>query len=95
MPPATAPLDLAGDCLYDWGGAQRWLMSTADADTIRKTVTAAGGHASLFRAAQPQNQLNGSVFQPLTPALKHYQRQLKQAFDPVGILNPQRLYRDF
>lgn len=95
VPAATAPLDLAGDCLYDWGGAQRWLMSMADADTIRKTVNAVGGHASLFRAAQPKDQLNHSVFQPLTPALRHYQRQLKQAFDPKGLLNPQRLYRNF
>ncbi len=29
LPPATPPLDLPGDWLLDWGGAQRWLRSAA------------------------------------------------------------------
>ena len=34
------------------------------------------------------------VFQPLTPAVLALHQRLKAAFDPAGVLNPGRLYRD-
>jgi glycolate oxidase FAD binding subunit len=90
LPPATAPLDLGGDWLIDWGGAQRWLYSDEDPAIIRDTAAAAGGHATLFRHGDPAED----IFHPLQPALLKLHQKLKQAFDPVGILNPGKLYKE-
>ncbi len=86
--PATAPLDLAGNCLLDWGGAQRWLKSTLPASDIQATARQTGGHATLFRGGDH----GGQVFQPLDPGLLALHRRIKKTFDPAGILNPGRMY---
>lgn len=89
--PSTAPvLSLPGEQTVEWGGAQRWLKSTADAAAIRSAAARAGGHATLFRAPRPADD----VFHPLAPGIDHLQRNLKKAFDPIGILNPGRMYRE-
>lgn len=88
---SSAPtLDLPGRWLVDWGGAQRWLRSEADAQQVRQVATAAGGHATLFRGGDR----HGEVFSPLTPALAKLHRAVKRALDPAAILNPGRLYAD-
>ncbi len=86
----TPPLALPGKQLIEWGGALRWLRSAADATTIREAAARAGGHATLFRGGDRSK----GVFQPLPPVLMKLHRNLKQAFDPSGILNPGRLYPD-
>lgn len=87
VPPHTGPLSLPGEQLIDWGGAQRWLKSDADALTIRAIATQASGHASCHaNCAQP--------FQPLAPALLRYQQSLKTQLDPQGIFNPGRMYAE-
>ena len=86
----TPPLDLPGQQLIEWGGALRWLKSTADAKMIRDAAARSGGHATLFRGGDR----SGGVFHPLAPALMKLHRNLKQAFDPAGIFNPGRLYPD-
>ena len=91
VPADTTVLELGGSTLYDWGGAQRWLFSDSEAANIRAAVTNVGGHATLFRKAQ-HTQVTDSCFQPLAAELLRYHRQLKQAFDPKGIFNPNRLY---
>jgi glycolate oxidase FAD binding subunit len=89
---ANAPqLEIEGEWLYDWGGAQRWLRSSGAASEIRAAVQQAGGHATLFRHEGGADE----VFQPLAPGMAQIQRQLKQAFDPLGILNAGRMYREF
>lgn len=75
------------DCLYEWGGALRWLKSHMPADTIQGAAAKLDGHATLFR-----NHQQHSVFQPLTPGLLRIHKNLKQAFDPENILNPGKLY---
>lgn len=84
----TPPLELPGQQLIEWGGALRWLKSTAEAKTIRDAAARSGGHATLFRGGDK----SGGVFQPLPPALMKLHRNLKRAFDPAGIFNPGRLY---
>ena len=91
LPPQTAPLELPGKQLIDWGGAQRWLLSDAPAAIIRKTAEAHGGHATLFRNAANRNE----VFHPLTGSLNPLHLRIKRAFDPKAIFNPGRLYPDF
>lgn len=88
VPPATATIEsLPGHCLIDWGGAQRWLVSTANAETVRNEVKQVNGHATIFRNGDVND-----VFQPLTAAQEHLHLMVKQAFDPSGIFNPGRLY---
>jgi glycolate oxidase FAD binding subunit len=86
----TPPLALPGQQLIEWGGALRWLKSGADAKTVRDAAARADGHATLFRGGDKTI----GVFHPLPPALMKLHRNLKQAFDPSGILNPGRLYAD-
>ena len=90
VPPAAAPLPIEGDTLIDWGGAQRWLRSEQPADTIRSITASVGGHATLFRGGDP----DGEIFHPLQPQLLALHQRLKQSFDPAGILNPGRMYRE-
>lgn len=90
LPQATPALDLPGEELIDWGGAQRWLLSDAPADDIRNIASSAGGHATAFR----KPMLSDDAFMPLTPAMLALHQRLKEAFDPKGILNPGRIYRE-
>ncbi len=90
--PTFAPaLNLRGSQLIEWGGAQRWLKTTADATAIRAAAVAAGGHATLHRGGDK----SVGVFHPLAPAVTRIHRHLKNAFDPAGIFNPGRMYPDF
>jgi glycolate oxidase FAD binding subunit len=84
------PIGLDGDWLYEWGGAQRWLLSEAPDDTIREAARSASGHATLFHHGHSRDE----AFQPLTPGLMQIHRRLKKAFDPNGIFNPGRMYRE-
>ncbi len=73
--------------LIEWGDAQRWVHAQAGADHLRAVTRKAGGHATLFRGRTSDT----GVFQPL--AAIH--RRLKTSFDPAGIFNPGRMYKDF
>ena len=85
--PSTATLDLAGEKLIEWGGALRWLKTSASADEVRR----AAQHATLFRAGDK----SAGAFSPLDAVNARLHKALKAAFDPAGILNPGRLYADF
>ena len=87
VPATAAPLKLSGEQLLEWGGAQRWICTSAPASLLRDAAHAAGGHAVLFRARDK----GVGTFAPLAPALARIHRELKRAFDPDGIFNPGRL----
>jgi len=89
VPNNTPRLSLPGRQLIDWGGAQRWLKSDAQAPFIRKVVAEAGGHVTCY-----SHGLTDTPFQPLPDALLRYHQQLKQQLDPQGIFNPGRLYAE-
>jgi glycolate oxidase FAD binding subunit len=87
--PIGARIDgLAGHWLWDWAGAQRWLVTDASAEDVRAAALAAKGHATLFRGAVPGED----VFSPLSSPLLALHQRLKAAFDPAGIFNPGRMY---
>ena len=90
LPQTAPPLDLPGEQLVEWGGAQRWVVTPAPAAKLRERVAAAGGHATLFRA----HDKAPGVFAPLSAPLMKIHRELKRRFDPAGIFNPGRLYAD-
>ena len=85
--PCDAPMmDLPGEQLIDWGGALRWLKSTAEDNQIHRIARNAGGHATRFSAGD-------GGFAPL-PAPFRYHQQLKQQLDPCGVFNPGRMYAE-
>ncbi|MDA0823641.1 MAG: glycolate oxidase subunit GlcE [Proteobacteria bacterium] len=79
--------ELAGDWLWDWGGACRWLRSEEPRERIRDVAHAAGGHASLFR-----HLADDTPFTPLGSVNSILHNRVKQIFDPHGIFNPGRMY---
>ncbi|EKT4450776.1 glycolate oxidase subunit GlcE [Pseudomonas putida] len=87
LPNATGELQLPGQQLIDWGGAQRWLKSSAPAQAIRDHVAKVGGHATCYAPGAASSP-------PLPAALMRYHRALKQQLDPQGVFNPGRLYPD-
>jgi len=89
VPHNTPRLSLPGTQIIDWGGAQRWLKSDADAAFIRQVVEEIGGHVTCY-----SHGLIDSPFQPLPASLMRYHRSLKQQLDPRGIFNPARLYAE-
>lgn len=91
VPSAVGAIILRGEQLIEWGGAQRWLKAGCDpaaVHNIRRSVKAAGGHATLFRGGDK----NVGVFEPLAPAIGKIHQRLKDAFDPSGVFNPGRMY---
>ena len=84
---STTPLAPGfGDTLIDWGGAQRWLRGEQDLAALQAST--AGGHASLIRGGDRNGELR---VQPGGAGQRLHQR-LKHSFDPLGIINPGRLY---
>jgi len=82
--PSAAPfLDLPGKWLLDWGGAQRWLRTNANAIEVQSAAEASGGHAMLLR-----NAGRSKPVRPSTMVASHLARELRHAFDPSAIFNP-------
>jgi glycolate oxidase FAD binding subunit len=90
---AAARIDIPGDTCRDWNGALRWLRTAAPPDAIFNAMSRVRGSATVFRAGQAAAA--APRFQPLPPALRHWHRQIKLAFDPRGILNHGRMYQEF
>ncbi len=92
---AAIAAQVAAEHFFDWGGGLLLLATPAEGDcaaaVIRSAIaTAGGGHATLLRA--PDNLRAGiEVFQPQDPAMAALSHRVKEAFDPVGILNPGRM----
>jgi glycolate oxidase FAD binding subunit len=84
-----------GEVFYDWGGGLIWLALEAADDACEAAVRAAAatvhGHATLIRAEE-NVRARVPVFQPQPAPLAKLSRQVKEAFDPRGILNPGRMY---
>ncbi len=84
-------------CYLDWGGGLIWCEmpdeNRVQADKVRSFLRVPGGHATLIRASQ-QVRASVEVFHPPAPEIAHITKELKDAFDPLGILNPGRMYAE-
>jgi glycolate oxidase FAD binding subunit len=78
------PLKLSGQMLVEWNGALRWVATDHAPAQLQKAAKDAGGHATLFRGGKPE----APCLAPLEPALQTIHRNLKNLFDPKGVLNP-------
>ena len=65
--------------------------SAEDAGLVRKVVATAGGHATLVRGPEG---LRRAIDVFPTEAPLALLKRTKAAFDPHGILNPGRMYRE-
>jgi glycolate oxidase FAD binding subunit len=86
VPPALgwkAAHAIPGAALYDWAGGLVWLLADVDAAAVRSAVAKLGGHAMCLRGAP--------AFEPHEGSLGALHARVKQAFDPLGVLNPGRL----
>ena len=96
VPQATPALDLPNSPFIEWHGGLRWVHADANqGQQIRSLATKAGGHATLFIAAQPRKNAAMARFDALKPPLDRIHRELKREFDPSGVFNPQRLQKDW
>jgi glycolate dehydrogenase FAD-binding subunit len=75
--------------IADWAGGLLWLTPKRDAQSAHDVARDLGGHATLFRHADSSPR---EIFQPLDTATVALTKRLKAAFDPMGILNPGRMY---
>ena len=89
VPQACEPMALPFAPLVEWGGGLRWVSGEVDPLAVRSTAERAGGHATLFRGGDR----SVGVFHPLKAPIAKIHKRLKDAFDPAGILNPNRMYK--
>jgi len=89
VPQVAPPLALPGEHLVEWGGAQRWVVTTAAPASLREAAARAGGHATAFQGSKA-----GGALAPLSAPLQRIHREMKSAFDPDRVFNPGRLYAD-
>ena len=89
IPRTANPGDVQGEQLIDWAGGQRWVSTTASPSRMTEIANASGGHASIFRRVHDDQD----TFTSLPKSLFDLHKRLKSVFDPLGILNPGRLYR--
>jgi glycolate oxidase FAD binding subunit len=89
--------ETGGELIYDWGGGLIWAAvppkPDAHATAVRERVNAAGGHATLIRAAEDIRRAI-DVFHPQAPGLAALSERVRASFDPKTILNRGRLTRD-
>jgi glycolate oxidase FAD binding subunit len=89
--------DTGGDVIYDWGGGLIWAAlppkPDARAALVRQRVEAAGGHATLLRAAE-QVRREVDVFHPQPSGLAGLSERVRHSFDPKNILNRGRMIRE-
>lgn len=81
VPPSATMLTLDGKTLLDWGGAQRWIKSSASATDIKQAASMAGGFAQLFHARKQTDAEQKSG------VLQNISAELRKSFDPHRILN--------
>jgi glycolate oxidase FAD binding subunit len=86
---AAPKLNLAGEQLIEWGGAQRWVLTQAQPEVLQEAAAQGRGHASLFRGDIRGAEAPAPA---LSPAMLRIHREVKRAFDPHQLFNRQRLH---
>ena len=81
------------EILFEWAGGLMW-VAMKDGDPcegpVRRALDGGSGHATLIRASE-QLRRKVPVFQPEPAPLMALTARVKNAFDPLGILNPGRM----
>ena len=77
--------------LADWAGGLLWIGTVPGTDGVREIVRRAGGHCVLLRADEETRE-RLAVFEPETAGRAALTRSVKEAFDPLGLFNPGRMW---
>ncbi len=77
--------------IADWAGQLVWRSNTAGSSSGRVPVF--DGGTALLRASV-ETRMRSHVFPPEEPARAALTRAVKAAFDPLGLFNPGRMYKD-
>ena len=85
-------LALSGEYLYEWAGAQRWLLTSQPSTDIFKVVQAAGGHATRYSLSHTPSQPDEPAFQPLSGGMQRLQKRVRDSFDPQRLFNRGRFH---
>jgi len=73
--------------LMDWAGARYWLKADmSHFEQLKEYVQSLKGHLRVYRGDQ------AIQYPALSPAILKLHQNLKQAYDPAGILNPLSVY---
>jgi len=91
LAPASQLL-LEESTVVDWGGGVRWVSDPTD--DLRAHIAGEDGHATLMKYQAELLPVDLEVFHPLSGPVLEIHRRLKQHFDPHGIFNPGRMYRE-
>jgi len=83
-------IDLQGSWLYDWAGAQRWLVTDESAHAVFAATAAVKGHATRYGSRESSN--NEPSFQPLSGPLQRLQKRVRDSFDPDRLFNRGRFH---
>jgi len=80
-----------GKYCVDWAGALIWacLSSSLPTNEVRDLADAAGGHATLIHAPRDY-RTQVCALHSESPGVAALAQRVKRAFDPAGILDPQR-----
>ena len=85
-------IDLDGEWLYDWAGAQRWLKTSESAERIFDAVAQHAGHATRYTANEDPSQ---PAFQPVKDPMRRLQSRVRDSFDPHRLFNRGRFHPEF
>jgi len=80
-------LAITGDWMYDWAGAQRWLITREPAGAVFAAARKCGGYATRYSAGPA-----GEAFQPLSGPMCSLQARVRDSFDPHRIFNRGRFH---
>jgi glycolate oxidase FAD binding subunit len=85
-------IDAETDFISEWGNCVYWFKSNKQPEVVFTAAQLIGGSASLFKS---NNSTITNRFQPLSPVVANWHKQLKKAFDPADILNRGKMYLEF
>jgi glycolate oxidase FAD binding subunit len=87
---AEAVKSLGGRAMLDWAGGLVWALApSSSCIRVREIAEAAGGHALMVRAPEAMRRTTPALH-PEAPGVAALSARVKAAFDPNGVLDPQR-----
>lgn len=87
LPIGSPAFTLSGNMVAEWNAGLHWYKTQDSAEHIQQLCQHVGGHAQLF-STEPHEEF---LSHPPT-AMFNLHKRIKNAFDPHGIFNPNRLF---